>query len=75
MRDDESLPVLKLLRETRVYDIGYYYRPGDFTHAVIQSFRDFNSNWSSRYASGINLVRSQAEDINKKFDALVSEWQ
>lgn len=75
VRDDESLPVLKLLRETRIYDLGYYYQPADINKNLIYNFRDFNPNWASTYESLKIKAQKELDNINLSYNNLIDEWK
>lgn len=75
IRDDESLPMLKLLRETRVYDLGYYYQPANINKNLIYNFRAFDPNWMSKYEKLKTAAETNLATINKSFDKLSEQWQ
>ena len=64
VRDEESLPMLQLIRETRVYDLGYFYQPANINKELIYLFRAENSNWISRY----NALEKSAKTILGRFN-------
>ncbi len=74
IRDEESRPMLDLIHDTRVYDIGYYYQPADINKNLLYVFRDQGTVWSTRYASLEKAANKKLDRINSTFDKLSEEW-
>ncbi len=74
VRDEESLPMLELIRNNRVYDLGYYYQPANINKQLIALFKLFDSNWSSKYASLEKAATRAVGKINTSYDKLVESW-
>ncbi len=57
IRDEGSLMTLKLCANKRIYDIGFFIRPGNINVEVLKLYR----KWSTDYASTYEQFRSAAE--------------
>jgi len=74
VRDEESIPMLHILRESRVYDLGYFYQPGEINKNLIYRFRAADPNWASTYAAQSRAAGIRLKQINQSFDKLVDVW-
>ena len=73
IRDEESLPMLQLIRETRVYDLGYFYQPANINKELIYLFRAENSNWISRYTTLEGSANKVLKTLNDNFEKSKAE--
>ena len=75
IKDEESLPMLELIRNSRVYDLGYFYQPSNINKNYIYLFRAYNPAWATQYAK-LEKAASTVLDkqINKSFDTLAETW-
>lgn len=71
-RDDESVKMLDLIREGRVFDIGYYYDNNSFVFEInsigYQLVKNENTNFSSYYAQYESSALAKIEEINKVYN-------
>ena len=74
VRDEESITMLQLLRESRVYDLGYFYQPGEINKNLIYRFRAADPNWASTYAAQSRAAGIRLKQINQAFEKLVDVW-
>lgn len=76
IRDDESAEMLDLIFATRVFDIGLYYRVGDYQDAIMQIAKNKNpSSFESLYMAKEAAAQSQINNINKKFSEVIKDNQ
>lgn len=75
VRDDESRPMLELIRENRVFDLGYYYQPANVNKNLIYLFRAFNPNWAVTYAKFETAAKTKVDKINEAYDELIELWK
>jgi len=74
VRDEESITMLQLLRESRVYDLGYFYQPGEINKNLIYRFRAADPNWASTYAAQSRAAGIRLKQINQALEKLVDVW-
>ncbi len=71
-RDDGSLETLAISAGNRIYDLGFYVRPGNITPELIYLYR----KWSTEYASMYERVKGAAEmavsDVSNAYKALAN---
>ena len=70
VRDEESRPMLELIREHRVFDLGYFYQPANINKELILLFRANQTNWASRYQALEKSAKTILERFNKAFDGI-----
>ena len=64
-RDDLSVQMLDIIKEGRVFDIGYYYCGGTFGSAGYNLANSTDRNFSSYYAQNESTVKTE---LQKKLD-------
>ncbi len=74
VRDEESSPMLDLIFETRVFDLGYFYQPGNINKELIYQFRKANADWMSTYAKKEKTANVYLKKINTSLSKLADEW-
>ncbi len=74
IRDEESRPMLELIHENRIYDVGYYYQPAEINKHLLYLFRDSKWDWATRYASLEKAANKKLERINSQTTKLAEEW-
>ena len=74
VRDEESSPMLDIIRKNRVYDLGYFYQPGNINKELIYQFRASNADWMSTYAKREKSATVFLNNINKALTKLADEW-
>ena len=70
VRDEESRPMLEMIREHRVFDLGYFYQPASINKKLILLFRANQTNWASQYASLESSAKRQLDNINAAFEKI-----
>ena len=74
-RDEESEPMLDIIFDNLVYDIGYYYQIGPYNKKLIRQLREFNTNFTSMYDTYKNSAEATLKVINKFYSEAVEEWK
>ncbi len=74
-RDAESEPMLDIIFDNLVYDIGYYYQVGPYNKQLIVQVRNFNTNFTSMYDTYKNAAGMSLKVINQFYAEAVAEWQ
>jgi len=74
IRDEESSPMLNIIRDTRVYDLGYFYQPGNINKQLIIQFRAANADWMSTYKRLEKAAGLQLKNINKALTQQAEQW-
>lgn len=74
-RDEESEPMLDIIFDNLVYDIGYYYQIGPYNKKLISLLRQYNANFTSMYDTYKNSAEATLKVINKFYTEAVAEWQ
>ncbi|MBQ1934021.1 MAG: extracellular solute-binding protein [Clostridia bacterium] len=74
VRDEESSPMLDIIRKNRVYDLGYFYQPGNINKDLIYQFRASNADWMSTYAKKEKTAKVYLNNINKALTQLAEDW-
>lgn len=76
VKDEESLPMLEIIRNNRVYDLGYFYQPSNINKSYIYLFRAYNPAWATQYAKQERAAKTILDNqINKAFDTLRETWK
>ncbi len=74
VRDDGSLETLKITADNRIYDIGFFLRPGNITPELIGLYKKNSTDYASMYASVRTAAEMAVNDVATAYDALASEW-
>lgn len=74
VRDEESSPMLDIIRNNRVYDLGYFYQPGNINKNLIYNFRASNADWMSTYNKMQKPANAFLKKINDDLTKLSEEW-
>ncbi len=74
-RDEESEPMLDIIFDNLVYDIGYYYQIGPYNKQLIVQMRNFNTNFTSMYDTYKNAATVALKVINQFYGEAVADWQ
>lgn len=67
VRDDESVECLDIIFHTRSFDVGVYYRIGDFTGKLTNMMINSNNNFVTFYEAGKTAAQVTVDEINAKF--------
>lgn len=68
MRDEESVEMLDIILHSRVFDLGWFYKVGDYYAEVIYMIWDYTDNFTSRYEKNEQKALAQIEEINAAFE-------
>lgn len=68
MRDQESVEMLDIILHSRVFDLGWFYKIGDYFAEVIYMIWEYTDNFTSRYESNEQKALAQIEEINATFE-------
>lgn len=71
-RDEESAEMLDIIFSTRVYDVGMYYKIGNYRDALIALSRT-RSSLSTIYDTSLNIAKGKIDAINGFFSTLTSD--
>ncbi len=74
VRDEESSPMLDIIRQNRVYDLGYFYQPANINKNLIYQFRASNADWMSTYAKMEKTANVYLKKTNTALSKLADEW-
>lgn len=74
-RDEESEPMLDIIFDNLVYDIGYYYQVGSYNERIMDQLRAYSTNFSSMYDTYKNAATVTLKIINQFYSEAVAEWQ
>lgn len=67
IRDDESSVSLEIMSSTRIYDLGFFLRPGKLPEQIINSFRNGMTSYASLIASYKTAALNDLANMEKKF--------
>ena len=67
MRDEESIAMLDIILSSRVFDLGWFYKVGNYFAEVIYMIYEYTDNFTSRYEKAEQMALGQVEEINAKF--------
>ena len=68
VRDEESAPMLDIIFDTRIFDVGYYYEPGQINKKLITELvRKDSTDFASMYAQYEPAATAALEKINYFF--------
>ena len=67
MRDQESVEMLDIILHSRVFDLGWFYKIGDYYAEVIYMIWEYTDNFTSRYEANEQMALAQIEEINAAF--------
>ena len=73
-RDEESEPMLEIIFDNLVYDIGYYYQIGPYNKQLIYKLRARDNNFTSMYDTYKNSANSMLKVINTYYTQAVADW-
>ncbi len=73
-RDAESEPMLEIIFDNLVYDIGYYYQIGTYNKELIYALRDRDANFTSMYERKQVNAKTMLKIINTYYAKVVNEW-
>ena len=74
-RDADSEPMLDIIFDNLIYDIGYYYQVGPYNKQLILQLRNFNTNFTSMYDTYKTAATMSLKIINQFYGEAVAEWQ
>lgn len=69
MRDEESTEMLDIIFSSRVYDVGMYYKIGNYRDSLI-SYSRTHASLSSIYDTSLNAANKKIDTINLFFNQL-----
>ena len=70
-RDEESTEMLDIIFSSRVYDVGMYYKIGNYRDSLI-SYSRTHASLSSIYDTALNAANKKIDTINIFFNQLTS---
>ena len=73
-RDEESEPMLEIIFDNLVYDIGYYYQIGIYNKELIYALRDRDTNFTSMYERKQVNAKTMLKIINTYYANAVKDW-
>ena len=73
-RDEESEPMLQIIFDNLVYDIGYYYQVGPYNKQLIYKLRAYDNNFTSMYDTYKTSANSLLKVINTYYAKAVQDW-
>ena len=73
-RDEESEPMLEIIFDNLIYDIGYYYQIGPYNKQLIYKLRARDNNFTSMYDTYKNSANSMLKVINTYYAKAVADW-
>jgi len=74
-RDEESEPMLDIIFNNLVYDIGYYYQIGSYNERIMDQLRAYNMNFTSMYDTYENAATMTLKIINEFYGEAVADWK
>ena len=74
LRDDGSFETLKITADNRIYDIGFFIKPGDLTAGLIQAYRVWGTDYASLYAERKSQAEMAVKTVSDAYAALASSW-
>ncbi len=74
-RDDGSLETLKISAGNRIYDLGFYLRPGNITPELIYLYRAWSTDYASMYARVQSTAEMAVNDVATAYAGLSGQWQ
>jgi len=72
VRDEESREMLELMFDTRTYDIGWYYKIGNYDVAIAGLFANRKTDFTSMYEKTLPSAEAAIANINAMFDEFVN---
>ncbi len=73
-RDEESEPMLDIIFENIVYDIGWYYQIGTYNERIMDRLRSYNKDFTSMYDTYKNSAVAKLKTINANYAKAVEKW-
>ncbi len=74
-RDDESADMLRLLADSRFYDIGYYIQPNNINKELIYLYRNGSKDFASTFEAKRDAAEAAVEEVNDAYAEAFIEWQ
>ncbi len=74
-RDAESEPMLEIIFDNLVYDIGYFYQLGTINKELIYALRDRSSAFASMYDKKAPAAENALKSINQQYTKAVQLWK
>ncbi|MCL2814070.1 MAG: hypothetical protein FWD23_05670 [Oscillospiraceae bacterium] len=69
-RDEESVEMLDIIIESKIFDFGWYYQFGSYNNHMMDLFRNYNSDFVSMYEKYQSKAESDIQKINDRFAGL-----
>ncbi len=73
-RDDGTMDMLDIIYDNYVYDMGLYYKVGDYASQIMNLLRKFNTGFASMYETNRITAETKVDSLNANFDQVVKEW-
>ena len=74
-RDEESEPMLEIIFDNLIYDIGYYYQIGGYNERIMDRLRARETSFTSMYDTYKMSASALLKVINKQYASAVAEWK
>ncbi len=74
-RDEESEPMLEIIFDNLIYDIGFYYQIGGYNEHIMDMLRTYNTNFTSMYDTYKVAATALLKIINKNYTKVAAEWK
>ncbi len=71
-RDDGSLQTLEISAGNRIYDLGFYLRPGNITSELIYLYREWSTDYASMYARVRETAENKVEEVADAYKSLAN---
>ncbi len=75
VRDEESEPMLEIIFDNLIYDVGYYFQVGPYNKQIIYKLRDRDNNFTSMYDTYKPTAIAFLKQINQSYAKAVAIWQ
>ncbi|MCL1794140.1 MAG: hypothetical protein FWG34_09740 [Oscillospiraceae bacterium] len=69
-RDEESVEMLDIIIESKIFDFGWYYQFGSYNNHMMDLFRRYNSDFTSMYEKNQSKAENDIKKINDRFGEL-----
>ena len=74
-RDEESEPMLEIIFDNLIYDVGYYYQIGTYNERIMDRLRTRQTNFTSMYETYKGAANAMLKIINTKYTQAVATWK
>ena len=74
-RDEESEPMLEIIFDNLIYDVGYYYQIGTYNERIMDRLRQRQTNFTSMYDTYKTAANAMLNLINTKYAKAVESWK